>query len=150
MERAAANSAIAHQLLLPTQYLLAWLWGVTADHEASGELTTTGLIVSDMCNKEAIEVGKSFWKSQRLCHGTSHQAPERPELHAAAAASQQQARNDHDPSSKQRSGAPTIDTALGQETDFVFIDMVREYPSAHLDNPKRLCVGITRARARPR
>ncbi|KAK0656651.1 P-loop containing nucleoside triphosphate hydrolase protein [Cercophora newfieldiana] len=40
----------------------------------------------------------------------------------------------------------TVDTAQGQEADVVFLDMVKNRASAHVENPKRLCVALTRAR----
>lgn len=47
---------------------------------------------------------------------------------------------------KRRVQVRTADTAQGQEADVVFLDMVRSRASSHTDNPKRLCVSITRAR----
>ncbi|KAK1750211.1 P-loop containing nucleoside triphosphate hydrolase protein [Echria macrotheca] len=40
----------------------------------------------------------------------------------------------------------TTDTAQGQEADVVFLDMVKEFPTRHVANPKRLCVSLTRAK----
>jgi hypothetical protein len=40
----------------------------------------------------------------------------------------------------------TIDTAQGQEADVVFLDMVKRQSTEHAENPKRLCVALTRAR----
>lgn len=40
----------------------------------------------------------------------------------------------------------TVDTAQGQEADVVFIDLVKNRATAHVENPKRLCVALTRAR----
>ncbi|KAK5663155.1 hypothetical protein OQA88_6572 [Cercophora sp. LCS_1] len=42
--------------------------------------------------------------------------------------------------------ALTIDTAQGQEADVVILDMVRLISTPHLEDAKRLCVAITRAR----
>ncbi|KAK3987435.1 P-loop containing nucleoside triphosphate hydrolase protein [Cladorrhinum sp. PSN332] len=40
----------------------------------------------------------------------------------------------------------TVDTAQGQEADLVFLDLVKDHGTVHTDNPKRLCVSLTRAR----
>jgi len=47
---------------------------------------------------------------------------------------------------KRRVQVRTVDTAQGQEADVVFLDMVRKYGTAHMDDAKRLCVALTRAR----
>ncbi|TDZ60607.1 Regulator of nonsense transcripts 1 [Colletotrichum trifolii] len=43
--------------------------------------------------------------------------------------------------------ARTVDSAQGHEADFVFIDTVRTATAGFLNDPKRLCVMLTRARA---
>lgn len=40
----------------------------------------------------------------------------------------------------------TVDSAQGHEADFVFVDTVRTKSSGFLNDPKRLCVMLTRAR----
>ncbi|OLN96531.1 Regulator of nonsense transcripts 1-like protein 1 [Colletotrichum chlorophyti] len=40
----------------------------------------------------------------------------------------------------------TVDSAQGHEADFVFVDTVRTNSAGFLDDPKRLCVMLTRAR----
>lgn len=47
---------------------------------------------------------------------------------------------------KDRVMVRTIDTAQGQEADVVFLDLVRDHGTTHTDNPKRLCVSLTRAK----
>ncbi|KAF6844521.1 Regulator of nonsense transcripts 1-like protein 1 [Colletotrichum musicola] len=42
--------------------------------------------------------------------------------------------------------ARTVDSAQGHEADFVFVDTVRTKTAGFLDDPKRLCVMLTRAR----
>ncbi|KAL8295886.1 hypothetical protein RB597_009069 [Gaeumannomyces tritici] len=42
--------------------------------------------------------------------------------------------------------ARTIDNVQGNEADVVFIDLVRDWPTQFLDDPKRLAVATTRAR----
>ena len=48
--------------------------------------------------------------------------------------------------SRRRVQVRTIDTAQGQEADVVFLDLVNDHPTSHVDDPKRLCVALTRAR----
>ncbi|KAK0633080.1 P-loop containing nucleoside triphosphate hydrolase protein [Immersiella caudata] len=50
------------------------------------------------------------------------------------------------PQGRDRVGVNTVDTAQGQEADVVFLDMVKQAPTEHVQNPKRLCVALTRAR----
>ncbi|KAK4460961.1 P-loop containing nucleoside triphosphate hydrolase protein [Cladorrhinum samala] len=47
---------------------------------------------------------------------------------------------------KDRVMVRTIDAAQGQEADVVFFDLVKDHGTTHTDNPKRLCVSLTRAR----
>jgi regulator of nonsense transcripts 1 len=47
---------------------------------------------------------------------------------------------------KRRVQVRTVDTAQGQEADVVFIDMANDHTTAHVENEKRLCVALTRAR----
>lgn len=42
--------------------------------------------------------------------------------------------------------ARTVDSAQGHEADFVFVDTVRTRSAGFLDDPKRLCVMLSRAR----
>lgn len=42
--------------------------------------------------------------------------------------------------------ARTIDTSQGHEADFVILDFVNDKSTKHLEDPNRLCVGLTRAR----
>jgi len=132
------------------------------------------LLVCDKRGTEAERVGTSFWNPQhqdfviqqvtRLLNDDEFLAPDNPDgrklpgdimilspykeaVHRyRAAVNKLPLAGNNAAARRSRIRVLTVDTAQGQESDVVFLDMVKARSTAHVENPKRLCVALTRAR----